>query len=322
MRFRSLIYATAATALACGTIAALAGCGGSNNHSSGPSSGTALPVALGRQTSGIAKGFEVSGLGLNTPNPSQPSANPAATDTAYLTFAFASNSTPLGGAVLLGYLGLSPEGAYIDQDSTPNPVTPITVAPNAANVFFRARIALGTDPATGQQIPVSSVVLTTPETGLSAFTETMSNATYNSGTAAGPFADAQYVTQPFTLPFSTPGVHILRVTETDAENNTPHTDYAVVVLDNLTAAVVTTIPSTATATITSSAATQFYTSTPANPTTAFPDNQGVVVLFATPGAPDINGNTNTITVDDNGTLTNIPVKLTAGQAVAFPSNAT
>jgi hypothetical protein len=323
MRFRSFLLTASLAALACGLVAAIAGCGGSSKSSTGPSSGTALPVALGRQTTGATKGFEVSGLGLNTPNPSQTSANPALTDTAYLTFAFASNSTPLGGAVLLGYLGLSPAGAYIDQATAQNPITPPTIGPSAANVFFRARIALGTDPNTGQQIPIrpNGVVLTTPEAGLGAFSEVMSNTTYNANTAAGPFSAAEYVTPPFTLPFTTPGVHILRVTETDAENNAPHTDFAVIVLDNATAAVVTTIPATATATITGPAAPQFYTSTPANPTTAFPDNQGVVVLFATPGAPDGNGNTNTITVDDNGTLTNIPVKLTAGQAIAFASNA-
>ncbi len=322
MRFRSFTQAAIVAALAGGLVAALAGCGGSNNHVTGPSSGTALPVADGRMTGGPAKGYEASGLGLNTADPTATSANPASTDQAFLTFAFASNSTPLGGAVHLGYLGLSPGGAYVDQAGAANPVTPPAVAPSAPNVFFRARVSLGTDPNTGEQVPLkpNGVVLTTPESGLSAFKETLSSLTYNAATATGPFADAQYVTPPFTLPFTTPGVHILRVTETDINNNSPHTDFAVIVLDASTAAVVTTIPATATATITNPAGVQFYTSTPANPTTAFPDNQGVVVLFATPGAPDGNGNTNTITIDNNGTITNQAVKLTAGQVVAVPGS--
>lgn len=317
MTFRSWKRKAALTALFYGSLAALAGCSGSNNNGGhGPASGTALPVADGRMTSGAAKGFEASGLGINGASPASTSTNPAATDQAFLTFAFASNSTPLGGAVILGYLGLSPNGAYVDQVGVGTPLTPPAVAPSAPNMLFRARVALGTDPNTSQQIPIKTVVLTTPETGLSAFSQTMTQA-FTASTAAGPFADAQYVTPPFTLPFTTPGVHILRVTVTDTSNAAPHTDYGVIVLDPATAAVVTTIPASATATITNSAAPQFYTSTPANPSTAFPDNQGVVVLFATPGAPDVNGNTNTIAIDNNGTITNKAVKLTAGQAIAF-----
>lgn len=326
MTCRSLNRLALWAALGGGLALLAAGCGGGHTTVNLPASGTALPVAYGRAIGGPAKGYEASGLGTNTANPTQTSANPSSTDTPYFTFAFASNSTPLGGAVLLGYLGLAPDGAYVDQAGAANPVTPAAVAPSAANVFFRASVATGTDPSTGQQIPikVGGVYLTSPEIATASFDEPMTQ-NFTAGTATGPFALAQYVTPPFTLPFTTPGVHILRVTVTDANNNAPHTDYGVIVLDNATAAAVTTIPPTATATITNPAANPnpsnswFYTSTPSNPTTAVPDNQGVVVLFATPGAPDGNGDTNTVTIDNNGTITNVPVALTAGKVTVFQS---
>lgn len=320
MRSRLSIIAVALAAAVAGLALILAGCGGSSNSNYLPASGTALPVSYGRQISGPAKGYEASGLGTNAGNGSNTSANPSASDTPYFTYGFSSNSTPLGGAVLLGYLGLSPNGAYVNEAGVTDPPTPAAVAPAAPNVFFRAAVAEGTDPTSGQQIPIKQggVVLTSPELGTS-WSETMS-LNYTAGTAAGPFASAQYVTPTFTLPFTTPGVHILRVTVTDIENNAPHTDYGVIVLDGSTAAAVTTIPLTATASISGAISTiPSYTSTPANPTTAIPDNQGVVVLFATPGTPDGNGNTNTITIDNNGVITTESVALTDGQVTVVPA---
>lgn len=323
MTCRLLKTSIALVAASAGLAALLAGCGGSNNSDSLPASGTALPVAYGRQIKGPAKGYEASGLGTNAANGGNTSTNPSAGDTPYFTFAFSSNSTPLGGAVLLGYLGLSPNGAYVDQAGVTNPAVPAAVAPSAANVFFRATVAEGTDPTSGQQIPIANggVTLTSPELGTT-WSEPMT-LNYTAGTAAGPFTYAQYVSPPFTLPFTTPGVHILRVTVKDIENNAPHTDYAVIVLDNSTAAAVVTIPSTATASISGAISSiPSYTSTPANPTTAIPDNQGVVVLFATPGTPDGNGNTNTISIDNNGTISSVNVALTTGQVTVVPASET
>jgi hypothetical protein len=291
--------------------------------------------------------FETSGLGSADGN------------TAYLTtasdFAIAknpNNATLLGGVdpnatgkVPLGFSGtigtpgpkgpagtLGTAGEYIDANSggaaAHNAVLPGT------SVVFRAAISNGVSQSTRSTIPITyngvSLSSTDPQWTLGTLPMTfnysnvgpLANATYVTGT---PVQSGNGTPTPFTLPFTTTGVHTAVVTVTDDAGQQTATTFAIPVVAPVNVAVLlqNIIPDNAdgtagtgslviapgdTVTIDGGPGIGVYPATGYNAATGQPsaptiaDGQGSVILFTTPGThkvtdatTDAKGNTTTVT---------------------------
>lgn len=230
--------------------------------------------------------------------------------TGYVTGAVDYSGTPLAtqtgpdGKIPLGF---APGGRYVDTSLA-------QAAPAGGSVIFGAYIANGIDAATGRVVPINpnGVTLTTRRADgteeVAGFSVPLSFAV----SPQGPLANATYRTAPFTLPFTTSGLHSLSVTVTDARGagdplGSSTTFFDVVVLTPSDAAAVAQVLDAAgkpvpgaTVTITNAVAGA------RAQTTA--DARGVVVLFAAPG-------TQTITVTGTNLNYTANVTLTAGQAL-------
>ena len=263
-------------------LAALSGCGGGSVNKGiipTPASG---PVAYGLSASDVVNfgvTDEVSGLALPIAGQDPQT---------FLTGAVASTGKPLSpiavnGTIPLGFPGGGTFGINSQQVGS-------AVLAGQPGVIFAASLSNGTNPTTSQPVPLQtdSVTLTSPEAA--GFSQKL---TYSLPTTpTGPLANAQYTTAPFTLPFTTPGLHGFRISLADQLGQTSTTDYQVVVVDASTVAVfaqnITPDNADGTAGTTAQTINPGDTATITNPVTgataqATADTQGTVILFTTPG---------------------------------------
>ncbi len=309
--------AFAATSLACVTI--LSGCGGASNGTPLLPTPTSGPAVNGLSANDALGGtlFEVSGLAS------------ADASTAYLTGPVASTAKPstvvassFGGTIPLGF---APDGSF--GVATLNAGT--AVAPGAS-VIFGANISGGNSATAPIAINPNSVVLTSPEvSGFSQplkFTTAFSNQTHGTAKTPSPLAAAQYATAVFTLPFTTTGLHSLRVAVSDAAGQSSTTDFDTVVVgpsDGALYAANIVIASTKTpGTTTTSALSPGDVVELDDPTTgaavttagarqqATADGNGVAILFAPAGtyavkATSADGKTVTVQQDKAGKATTV-----------------
>lgn len=292
--------AFAATSLAC--VAMLSGCGGASNGTPLLTTPLSGPAVNGLSANDILNNqgtlIELSGLAS------------ADAQTAYLTGAVASTAKPssvvanaFGGTIPLGF---APDGSFGVSGSNIG----TAVAPGAS-VLFGASISGGNSTTAPIAINPNGVVLTSSE--VPGFSQPLKFTASEAQT--GPLVAAQYTTAAFKLPFTTTGLHSLVASVSDASGQSSTTTFDTVVLTSTDAAVYAQITDAkgnplpgATATITGQI-------NPAAPATqqATADDNGVVILFATPGVPDKSNNTNTITVTaPKHTFADTPVTLTAG----------
>ncbi len=295
--------AFAATSLAC--VAMLSGCGGASNGT--PLLPTLLsgPAVNGLSANDIINNqgtlIELSGL-----------ASPDA-KIAYLTGPTASTAKPssvvanaFGGTIPLGF---APDGSFGVSGNNIG-----TAAAPGASVIFGANISGGNNTTAPIPINPSSVVLTSPE--VPGFSQPLKFTTSNKQT--GPLVAAQYTTGAFPLPFTTTGLHSLRVAVSDASSQSSTTDFDTVVVASTDAAVYAQITNAKGVPLPGATATITGQINPAAPAIqqATADGNGVVILFATPGTSDKDMNTNTITVTaPKHTFADTPVALTAGTAL-------
>ena len=248
----------------------LSGCGGATNNASPAPAATPTIYGINPTTGETGSGLQSSDAKAG-----------------YLTGALSSTAKPLEGAVPLGF----PAGGFFPNGTTASSA----VTTGQASVVFRALIANGNAGNGISAIVPSSVVLTSPE--VTGFTQPL---TFDSsGVANGP-NDGQYASAPFTLPFTTSGIHQLTAAVSDASGQSTSTTFGVVVvapanvalfLQSFTIAVAAT--ATAAATTTTMAITPGDTVTidggpgtgvyPTGYAATTADAQGTVVLFTTPG---------------------------------------
>lgn len=285
--------------LVAGALAALltgvAGCGGTKvngNTLNGIQSAT--PVAYGLEAYDVINATDNAGLlevsGLSSLDGK----------TAYATGAVDSTGTPLSGLASTNGkipLGFAPGSQYIDSNTYGGVVS-------GTSVVFRVALSNGQNGTTTIPINPSSVIVSSPDL------PTPLGFTFNAAGTNGPLANALYSTAPFTVPAGT-GLHTYKVAVADTSGQSSTTTYAVPVVDPGTSGVLAQVVDTtmknapipgAVATITNpiSGATSQATA----------DAQGMIVLFAAPGAQ-------TITVGKKTTN----VTLTAGQLLDTTTDA-
>ena len=300
----------------------LGGCGGSSfqKNTFGNYANT-LPAAYGIEPSAASSNlqatptfFETSGLGS------------ADSKTGYLTAAtdFAIVKNPDNSTIAVNVdpnatgkipLGFSAGGFYIDQGVGSATAVPATAVLTGTSTVFRAALANGISTNNTPPISTNGVTLssTDPEWTLGTLPMIFSNP------GAGPLSNGTYVTgagttpTPFTLPFTTSGIHTVIVSVTDDAGRQTATTFAMPVvkptdvalfLQSFTIAVAatTTTPATTaqnpitagdTVTIDGGPGIGTYPATGYNagtskasaPTVA--DAQATVVLFTTPGTHTI-----------------------------------
>lgn len=268
----------------------LSGCGGASNNA-----GSANPAAT-PTIYGINPADGSTGSGLEFPVTSTDAAGPSTTTaTGAVTGALSSTAKPLEGTVPLGF---------------PAGTTDSAVPVSQADVVFRALAANGNFGSGAGDIVGSSLVLTSPE--VPGFSQPL--AFDLAGTGNGLNA-GQYASAPFTLPFTTSGIHQFTTSISDVGGQTSTTTLGVVVVAPTDVALIlqsfdtgkpdpasktkppadlfTAITAGDTVTIDGGPGTGVYP-TGFAPTTA--DAQGTVVLFTTPG-------THTVTeTDPKGTV--------------------
>ena len=330
----------------------LVGCGG--NSFENTSYGTyqnALPAAYGIEAtaangniSGQFQGFyETSGLGSVDGK------------TAYLTEAsdFAIVKNPNGaillsgtdpngtGKVPLGFSGAAgtagTAGQYIDANTASTPTIPTAVAPGTS-VVFRAAISNGVSSSTRSAIPITyngvSLSSNDPQWTLGTLPLTFN---YQK---TGPFANATYVTgtpvqsgsgtpTPFTLPFTTTGIHTVVLTVSDDAGQQTATTFGIpvvtpsdaAVLAGITATIPAGLPKSTTATVTSATA-AITNALPSAVAQATADAQNNVLLFAVPGPQTLTVTAQVTVTDSHGqTLSkltqtgSLPLTLKAGATV-------
>ena len=339
----SLVLGVAGT----GAALLLTGCGGSSFEKT--TYGTyqnAVPAAYGVEGTGAngnisgANGgpyfYETSGLGSADGaaaylTEATDFAIPKNPNSATLLTGVDPNSTgkvPLGFSGTIGASAVSgTAGQYIDANTSAVPSHPLAVAPGAS-VVFRAALSNGVSSATRSIVPITyngvSLSSTDPEWTLGSLPLTFNY------TKKGPFANATYVTGtpvstgqgtplPFTVPFTTTGIHTVVLTVGDDAGQQTATTFAipvvapgsvVLLLQNIInpKGVSQPILPGDTVTIDGGAGIGLYPATgynaatgkPSAPTTA--DAQGTVALFTTPGphvitdtSTDAKGNTTTTT---------------------------
>ena len=149
------------------------------------------------------------------------------------------NST---GKVPLGFSGTpgtpGSAGDYIDANTVTTPAVPSAVAPGTS-VVFRAAISNGISSSTRSIVPITyngvSLSSTDPQWTLGTLPMTFNY------TKTGPFANATYVTgtpvssgqgtpTPFTLPFTTTGIHTVILTVSDDGGQQTATTFSIPVV--------------------------------------------------------------------------------------------
>lgn len=197
-------------------------------------------------------------------------------------------------------------GQYIDANSAPTPSVPTAVTPGTS-VVFRAAISNGLSSTARSPITInpSGVSLTSadPEWTLGVLpltfnyikTGPFANATYVTGT---PVTTGQGTPTPFTVPFTTTGIHTVVLTVSDDAGQQTATTFAIPVVTSADVALVlqnfiTVAPTKATPKGTATPITAGDTVTldggagigsyPAGFASTTADAQGTVVFFTTPG---------------------------------------
>lgn len=291
---------------------ALAGCGGVTTSSGGSiATPGATPAIYGVEATGATQtGTFLETSGLGSPDGK----------TAYITGAVSSTAKPIPSIAVNGTipLGFAPGAAYIDQSAG------VAVAPGTA-VQFRAYVSNGTDTATGKVIPIvdpGGVTLSSTDFGLSNQVLTFDSA----GIGNGPLGNGQYKTT-FTIPAgTTTGLHSLTASVKDTNGQQTSTTFDALVVGAADAAAYVSVQDAdgnaaagATVTIDGASAPGYVgpgQTAPAAATSSVSDDQGVAIVFATPGAAAADGTTNTLTVTlADGTTFTQTVTLTAGQVL-------
>ena len=179
-------------ALSASAVILLSGCGGATNNA-GPAP-AASPTIYG-----INPGDAMAGSALQSSD----------AKTGYLTGALSSTAHPLEGTVPLGF----PAGTMASA-----------VPASQTSVTFRAEIANGNAGNGISGIVPSSVVVTSPE--VTGFSQAL---TFDSAGTGNGLNAGQYTTAPFTLPFTTSGIHQFTAAVADASGQSSTTTLGVVV---------------------------------------------------------------------------------------------
>jgi len=228
---------------------------------------------------------------------------------------FSTGKVPLGFSGTIGSFSggtagiLGTAGEYIDANSVSTPAIPSAVAPGASAVF-RAAISNGVSSSTQSTVPITyngvSLSSTDPQWTLGTLpltfnyqnTGPFANATYVTGT---PVSSGQGTPTPFTVPFTTTGIHTVNVTVTDDAGQSTATTFAIPVVAATDAAlllqnidtgtqdakkneVFQPITAGDTVTVDGGAGIGTY---PAGFTPTVADPQGTVIFFVTPGTHTI-----------------------------------
>lgn len=228
-------------------------------------------------------------------------------------------TVPLGFSGTTGITGTA--GSYIDANTAASPAIPSAVAPGAS-VVFRAAISNGVSSSTQSTVPITyngvSLSSTDPQWTLGTLpltfnylkTGPFANATYATGT---PVQTDQGTPIPFTIPFTSTGIHTVVLTVSDDGGQQTATTFAIPVVastdvalliqnmdtgtkDGKGNAVFQSITAGDTVTVDGGAGIGFYPATGYNftagdaakvsqPTIA--DTQGSVIFFVTPGTHTI-----------------------------------
>jgi hypothetical protein len=197
------------TLLGASTAAVLSGCGGATVNSGGGAITNATPTVYG-----INSDTGSTGSGIEFPQTAASASGSTTTTAGGIVGALSSTAIPIEGAVPLGF----PPGAYEADNATAGQAVPTS----QPSVVFRALVANGN--AGNAVSPITGVTLTSPE--VSGFTQTL---TFGS-VGTGPAGSAGYATPPFTLPFTTSGVHQFTASVTDQGGKSSATVLGVVVV--------------------------------------------------------------------------------------------
>lgn len=200
------------------------------------------------------------------------------------------------------------------------------LAPSQPNVVFRALIANGNNGETVDPINVSSVFLTSSEAPSLKEQLTFDKA----GIANGPAGDGQYATPPFTLPFTTTGLHTFSVSIASQSGKSSSTTFQTLVLAPTDSAVVVQVltlrkPGVAQSntnpvdpvggalvTVTNAlSGVTAYGSTTAEPQTSVTDANGVAIVFCAPGSQTITATADPASATDLATGAPVKAMLTA-----------
>lgn len=280
---------------------ALSGCGGSSTNSSQTASTIADPIVYGIN---FNNGFQGSNIAF-------PSADGTNTLGAVVG---AISSTAVGfpneGGIITGFVPggqniiPTPTAPAAGKPATPPPFLSYGFALPAGqpNCVFRALVGNGNAGAASGGIDSNSLFLTTPE--VPAFKQQLTFD--NAGIGVGPAGNGQYTSAPFTLPFTTTGLHTLVTSVADLGSRSSTTTFQTLVLASTDSAVVVQVlvprnPAAAVsgtnpldpvqgATVTVSGALTgiaAYGSTPAAAQASVSDGNGTAIVFAAPGAQTI-----------------------------------
>ncbi len=217
----------------------LSGCGGSTfqKNTFGNYANT-LPAAYGVEPTAASSNLQ------NTPSFLETSGlGSADSKTAYATAAldFATLKNPDGSTLAVNIdpnttgkipLGFSGGSFYLDSGAGSSMAIPATVVPVGTSTVFRAALANGISANNTPPIDSNGVTLSSTDAQWTLGTLPM---TFNNA-VTGPFASATYVTgtggnaTPFTLPFTTSGIHTVVATVADTAGRQTATTFGIPVV--------------------------------------------------------------------------------------------
>jgi len=309
---RHLRRTGAIAAIGASVAIALSGCGGSSTNASQSAATVADPIVYGIN---FNNGFE----GSNIAFPSADGKNTLGAVVGAISSTAA--GLPREGGINTGFVPggqnivPTPTAPAAGQPATPPPFLSYGFALPASqpNCVFRALVGNGNIASSSGGIDGNSLFLTTPE--VPAFKQQLTFD--NAGIGVGPAGNGQYASAPFTLPFTTTGLHTLVVSVADLGSRSSTTTFQALVLAPTDSAVVvqtvdakgnplTGATVSITGAITGVAA---YASTPAAPQVSVSDANGTAIVFAAPGKQTISAAMGTTLVGSDTQA------LVAGQAL-------
>lgn len=270
-------------------VLALAGCGGTSTNTNLYPGSDGDPFIAGLSPVKALSGSynEESGL-----------APTASSNVGYATTAIASTAVPIP-AIKVGStipLGWAP-GAQL-LGITAGDYSVAAAAPASGTVVFRASVTNGQKGGTVTPIVPTSLVLTTPESV--GFSKALTFDNPNIG--VGSYPNGQYNSAPFTLPFSTTGLHTLVTSVSDTAGKTTTTTFQTIVLKPTDSALLVQITDAAGNAV--AGATVSITGTIVGATAqTTTDAQGVAILFAAPGSQTVTATSGSKTATGTFTLT-------------------
>lgn len=314
INIRHLRRTGALAAFGASVAVALSGCGGSSTNNSLTPNTIADPIVYGIN---FNNGFEGSNIAF-------PSADGSNT---YGAVIGAISSTAVGfpneGGINPGFVpggqNIIPVPIATDKGQTGTPPFlsfGFALPPSQPTCVFRALAGNGNTGDASGAINSNSLFLTTPEAPSFKQQLTFDNA----GIGVGPAGNGQYTSAPFTLPFTTTGLHTFVTSVADQGSRSSTTTFQTLVLAPTDSAVVVQVlalrkPNAAASsanppdpiggalvTVTNALpGVAAYNSATAAPQTSVTDGNGVAIVFCAPGQQTITANADPATATDLAT---------------------